>query len=358
MLVPNQIKNFTFQSAGRGAYKAADVEAFKQKVYTAYSELFSEHSAVKGKFSSLASLVEEYNEGKNAIATTMIKAQSFADETINQANEKAEQILAEANSQAEQILGQKKQEADLYAAEKTANADSYLSRAESELDSVLKKASKEAEAYIASVNEKAAAIIANANEQASKIVAAAYGDAQKARNTCDDIVNQANAKLVEIKAEVAEFRKETKRLLSIITPVVDDIDVPDDLPSFESSDNTYEEENEPVVQPIEDFEPFKFDPYAASEFESQSTKNESIENDTDMDDEIIAEVEGQEDTVTDDEINPSVISEKLSASIFKSLDDFDKLIDISSGDMSDESTDGESNGFGFNDSSLTDFDEE
>ncbi|MCM1544778.1 MAG: DivIVA domain-containing protein, partial [Ruminococcus sp.] len=264
MMVPNQIKNFNFQPAGRGTYKASEVDNFKQKVYTAYSEVFSENSALKSKFTSLANLVEEYNEGKNAIATTMIKAQTFADETIKDATAKAEKIVADANAEAEQAFNQKKVETDAYVAEKTAEADSYHSRAQSELDVVLQKAAKEAEAYIVSVNEKAASIIANANEQASKIVSAAYVDAQKARTTCDDILEQANAKLAAMKAEVAEFRKETKRLLSIITPVVDDIDVPDDLPSFGPSENTFEEKADEAVLAESEIEPFKFDPYAVT----------------------------------------------------------------------------------------------
>lgn len=356
MLSPNHIKNFNFQQTGRGTYKASDVDAFKQKIYTAYSELFSENSALKNKFSSLASLVEEYNEGKNAIAVTMIKAQTFADETIKQANSKAEEIIAGANEEAQQTLNQKKLEADAYYEEKIAEANAYHKRAEGELDEVLKEASKQADSYIDSVNEKAAAIIANANEQASKIVAAAYGDAQKARNTCDNIIEQANAKLMSMKAEVAEFRKETKRLLSIITPVVDDIDVPDDIAPLELSSDTYEDKNITADVDIT-LEPFKFNPYANDgDIVHESDESEQSGSDeTEESDEAVVEL-------TEEDYTPSVISEKLSASIFKSLDEFDKLIDETpisdvgeNGADNKGNTDFSSDGSNFD---ITDFDED
>ncbi len=360
MLIPNQIKNYSFPSAGRGTYKASDVDEFKQRIYTAYSELFSENASLKNKFASLASLVEEYNEGKNSIATTMIKAQTFADETIKEARNQAEQIVADAVSKAEQLANEKKTEADNYASEKTADADSYLSRAENELNNVLEKTSKEAEAYIESVNKKAAAIIANANEQASKIVAAAYVDAQKARETCDGIIEQANAKLSTIKAEVAQFRNETKRLLSIIAPAVDDIEVPDVISAIAQSEKQENEampEADTVAQNTE-FEPFSFDPYAGMPSNVGA-------DDTAVDDTASQPAEENETEQAEQVKEPSVISEKLSESIFKKIDDFDKIVDISTDNVQNgvkgyngNNVNFSAGGFDISDFDVSDFDED
>ena len=47
MLSLNQIKMQTFPTAGRGAYRSADVDAFMQQVYVSFTELMSENTMMK-----------------------------------------------------------------------------------------------------------------------------------------------------------------------------------------------------------------------------------------------------------------------------------------------------------------------
>lgn len=164
MMLPNQIKNVSFPLAGRGAYRSAEVDAFQRKVYVAYSELYSENVALKNKFSSLSALVDEYNEGKNSIATAIIKSQALCDKMVGDAKSQADEILSEAQTKAAEEAESKKTFADEYAAEKTAQADEYLKRAETELERVQQDALRQAENYIAGVNEQAAAIIERAKQ--------------------------------------------------------------------------------------------------------------------------------------------------------------------------------------------------
>ena len=140
MLSPNQIKMQTFTSAGRGAYRAADVDAFMQQVYISFTELMSENASMKKKFVSLSSIIDEYNAGKNAIATALVKAQAVADDTMLTAKTDAAQIVADAKDEANRILNETRTQAEAYAREKKETADAYFARAAQELQRVMAEA--------------------------------------------------------------------------------------------------------------------------------------------------------------------------------------------------------------------------
>lgn len=288
MMLPNQIKNYSFSVAKQGMYRAAEVEEFKNKVYTAYSDLVKSNASLKEKFASLSDLVSEYNEGKNSIATTLIKSQSYADEIVEEAKKKAEEFSA-----------QKKQEADKYYDEKIALANELHEKAETELERVMKQVSAKAEEYIEKINAQANDIIASANAQASTIVSRAYGDAKKARETCDDIVAQANKTLPEIKTEVVSFKTQTQKLLNIITQAIDSLDVPDVIEvEFES-----DKETEKQTVQAQSAEEFVYDLSAASsdvEAEIEIAPIEEEPNQIQEDQENEAETFEKENSVSDE----------------------------------------------------------
>lgn len=229
MMLPGQIKNYQLNLTKQGTYKASDVEAFRQKVYAAFCEILSENNALKDKFVSLSDLVSEYNAGKNSIATALIKSQTLADETVKNAQLKADELISDAEKKAQSIYDAKIKEADEYAEEKTLTADNYYNRAKTELDKVLASIDEKAEKHIEEINKKAQEIIMNANEQASEIVSRAYLDAQKAKETCDKILQDAALALPSVRNDVDMFKSQTLQLLSVITDAVEKIDVPDDI---------------------------------------------------------------------------------------------------------------------------------
>ena len=145
MISPNQIKMQTFTSAGRGAYRAADVDAFMQQIYISYTELLSENASLKKKFASLSSIIDEYNAGKNAIATALVKAQAVADDTMRTAKADAQSIVSDAKEEANRILNETQQQAETYAREKKETADAYFDRAEHELQRVMSEAKEQSE---------------------------------------------------------------------------------------------------------------------------------------------------------------------------------------------------------------------
>ena len=330
MIVPNQLKNTSFPLAGRGAYRAQDVDEFQKRVYAAYSELYSENSVLKKKFASLSALVEEYNEGKNSIANAIIKSQALSDKMLEDAKKQAADLLAEAKQKAQELISESKLKADEYVSEKTSTADAYLSRAETELERVKKQAESAAADYTKKVNEKAEQIIANANEQASKIVASAYADAKKASEKCDEIISEAKTELNTIKAEIAAFKKQTEKMISVIVPALDKIEIPDDI-DLDSSIAVTEPEG--ISENKELIEPFVFND---AEPEEDSTKEEP---DSVMPAEEVIEVK-DEDAEPEEFEDVSSVSDKLNSyfsSFFEDIHSSSEHEEATDDDESDES---------------------
>lgn len=229
MLTPNQIKGYPLVQVKQGLYKASDVEAFRQKIYVSYAELASANTQLKEKFSSLSGLVNEYNASKNSIASAIISAQTYANSTKSDADEKAKKTIEQANEKAEEILNRKKAEADEYYSKKKEQADAFFKDADSTHERVMSEIKEKSDEFIKSVNAQAQEIIKNANEQAAKIVACAYEDAKKARETSDQIIHDANKNLPQIKTNVDFFRAQVNSLIASLQKTVDSIDIPEKI---------------------------------------------------------------------------------------------------------------------------------
>ena len=308
MLSPNQIKMQTFTSAGRGAYRAADVDAFMQQVYISFTELMSENASMKKKFVSLSSIIDEYNAGKNAIATALVKAQAVADDTMLTAKTDAAQIVADAKDEANRILNETRTQAEDYAREKKETADAYFARAAQELQRVMTEAKAQSDVYVAEVNAQADALIADANEKAAAIVGAAYKDAKVAKEKTEEIIERANVEIETTRNEILSFKQTALQLLSALVPQVEGID-PDEYavpnleavtqvptleanresaPVFELKETEEQPEEEPVnVQPEAapaaedepDAQPEEDDPFDFSAHDDLIAKMESILHD-------------------------------------------------------------------------------
>lgn len=237
MISPNQIKMQTFTSAGRGAYRAADVDAFMQEIYVSYTELLSENASMKKKFASLSSIIDEYNAGKNAIATALVKAQAVADETLRTAKTDAITIVSDAKEEANNILNESQQKAEAYAREKKEAADAYFDRAEKELQRVIGEAKTQSDAFVKEVNDQASALIADANQKAAAIVGAAYKDAKVAKVKTEEIIERAGVEIETTRNEVLSFKESALQMLSRLLPLVEGID-PDSFVSPDLSAST------------------------------------------------------------------------------------------------------------------------
>lgn len=245
MMLPNQIKMQTFSSASRGSYKSIEVDSFMQRVYASYAELYSENGELKKKFASLRDIIEEYNEGKNAIATALVKAQTVADQTVESAKNASDAMLADAERKANDLVEEKTKEACEYAEKMKQTADSELEKAREEIRRLTEQANNEAKKYIDEVNAKAKQILADANEKSAQIVARAYGDAKKAEDKKNEIIDAAKREYEAVKGEITEFKNSALSLMNILQPKLEALSIPDfdfeaeqteEEPSFEPSD--------------------------------------------------------------------------------------------------------------------------
>ncbi len=312
MMLPNQIINQRFSQAGKGGYRASEVDAFIQRVFQNYNKLYNENNVLKERLSAITPLIDEYNENKRAIADALIWAKTTSDKTLEQAQQEAKEIVEAANADGQKIIADKTAEAQSVYAQELNSTEIALENAKTELEMTRNQAKSFSERYIAEINAKAASVIEDANSNASKIVADAYKDAQTARDKADAIIRKANEELEFIKSEAFKLKSEIERAVKIAADsvaefTIDDIEpevVPDteiiqpkqiDVSEIEEFTFDFAEKTiveEPVFEDSEDKKET-----AGSEVESEEMPSFEIE--TVVDDENF--VEKEENTVNTDD---------------------------------------------------------
>lgn len=75
MLVPQDIKNKTFEKAVFGGYDMASVDDFLEEIYASLSEANKESQTLKAKLKVLASKIEEYRESESGMSRALIAAE-------------------------------------------------------------------------------------------------------------------------------------------------------------------------------------------------------------------------------------------------------------------------------------------
>ncbi len=244
MMLPNQIKMQSFSPAGRGAYKSAEVDSFVQKLYVSYNELYSENAELKKKFASLRDIIEEYNAGKNAIATAIVKAQTVADQTVESAKNAYDAMLADGERKAQALVDEKVAEATTYAEEVRRKADEYFEETKEEAKLESENLKQKAKEQYDEAAEKAKELIDDANNKAAAIVAAAYGDAKKAQEKRDELLCEAKNQLDTIKAQFLTFKSDSIELMKDLLPKLEALTVPE----IEIEEKEAVAESEPVVE--------------------------------------------------------------------------------------------------------------
>ncbi len=232
---------------GRGAYKSSEVDTFVSRVYSSYNELYNENAELKKKFASLRDIIEEYNAGKNAIATALVKAQTVADQTVESAKNAYDAMIADGEKKAKSLVDEKVKEAENYAEEIKKKADAYLENVKAELQRATEQTKTEAEKYVAEINERAKEIIDNANQKAASIVASAYGDAKKAEDKKNEILLEAKTQLSTVKDELTSFKKDSLKLMKGLLPKLEALSIP-------NIEIEADEESVPAVEPTEEAE--------------------------------------------------------------------------------------------------------
>ena len=154
MLTPDKIREKSFQTTGRGSYRAEDVDNFLSEVTASYEQMFKENGDLIKKITLLAKKIEEYRADEESLKMALLNAQKLADKIVAEAKETAEKENAEINAEtarlheiAEKVAAEVKENAE-------AEAEKIVADAKAEADKLLADANAQAKDILGNINRK------------------------------------------------------------------------------------------------------------------------------------------------------------------------------------------------------------
>ncbi len=101
MITPLDIENKKFAKQMVNGYSVDEVDDFLDDLTVEYEKLFKENSEYKTKVEKLEEDMEHYKTIETTLQSTLVMAQSTAEEVKEVANKQAEQIVNEAKANAQ-----------------------------------------------------------------------------------------------------------------------------------------------------------------------------------------------------------------------------------------------------------------
>ena len=279
MLTPDKIKEKSFQTTGRGSYRADDVNNFLSEVSASYEQMFKENSDLIKKITLLAKKVEEYRADEESLKMALLNAQKLADKIVAEAKETAEKENAEINAETARLHEIAENVAKDAEENAKAKADKIIADAQAEADKILSDANAQAKDILGNINRKVTheslvyeMIQKEASEFKSKLVAM-YKDHINLINQLPEFVqeklDEAEETVEEPVEDVVEetITEEEPVVIEEETPVVVIDEIEETIDEVEEMvEETVEEieveevlENEEVVEEPEVKKPFKLD---------------------------------------------------------------------------------------------------
>lgn len=211
-MLPNEILSVRFSKNGKDGYRITEVDSFKNKVYESFNKVYNENNILNGRVNELNALIQKYNSDKEAIASTLIYAQSTADKTLSEARQKADDIVNEAIERAEREY----KERIVAAEEKLRSLQEDYDRTKAELE-------KYSATYTENVNAQALDIIEKSNSKAASIVAEAKTEADKIVSENNAFVDEAKSELQKIGEAIAKLKADAFEVTTKINSLTDGV---------------------------------------------------------------------------------------------------------------------------------------
>ena len=211
-MLPNEILSVRFSKNGKDGYRISEVDSFKNKVYEIYSKVYNENNILNGRVSELNALIQKYNSDKEAIASTLIYAQSTADKTLSEARQKADDIVNEAIAKAEKEYADKIKASE----DKLVSLEAEYERTKAELE-------KYSATYTENINVQAKDIIEKANSKAASIIAEAKTEADKIAEENRVIVADAKVELKKIGETIAKLKADAFEVTTRINALTEEV---------------------------------------------------------------------------------------------------------------------------------------
>lgn len=103
MITPLDIQNKEFKRVFRG-YDIESVETFLDEILEEYERIYKQNSELKDKVELLSDHLRQYNTMEETLKSTLIVAQTTAEEVTVAARQKGENIIDDAQLKAEDII--------------------------------------------------------------------------------------------------------------------------------------------------------------------------------------------------------------------------------------------------------------
>ncbi len=208
MLTPNKIKGYQFQQAGRGTYRADEVDDFLNQIVESYEQVFKENGELVKKLSILATKLDEYRKEETSVRKALVNAQTFIDKMIDDANKESKKIIAEAESRAQNVDSITNAKIKVMVDEVEGKMRIAYEKATSQAKQTKENAHKEAETLILEAHERADKMIAEAKLSASEILEGANKEAHKEAELLKAEIEKEKEILDNLKATSNQFKTE------------------------------------------------------------------------------------------------------------------------------------------------------
>lgn len=228
MLTPERIKERTFQTAGRGSYRAEDVDGFMNEVSASYEQMYKENTDLIKKISILAKKVEEYRADEDSLKMALLNAQKLADK-----------IVAEAKETAANEVASVKAETDKLRADAASDAAALELNAKNESESLLESSKKEADAILTSAKAEAERVVNEANATAKEIL----GGINRKVTKESLVLEMMQKESTMFKQRLVSMYKEHINLINKLPEIVDE-----ELDQKEAEETAAEVVSEPVTE--------------------------------------------------------------------------------------------------------------
>lgn len=104
MLTPLDIENKRFSKQMMNGYSCGEVDDFLDELTIDYEKLYKENSEIKDKLEESISNLEKYKSIESTLQSTLLMAQSTAEDIKKVARQEAEQIKKNAENESKETL--------------------------------------------------------------------------------------------------------------------------------------------------------------------------------------------------------------------------------------------------------------
>ncbi len=208
MLTPNKIRGYQFQQAGRGTYRADEVDDFLNQVVESYEQVFKENGELVKKLSILATKLDEYRREETSVRRALANAQNFIDKLVEDASKEAEKVVAEAQERAKNVDAITNAKIKVMVDEVEGKMRIAYDKATAQAKQTKDNAIAQAETILLEAREKSEKIVSDAKKESAEIIGGATSTALKEAEALRLQIEKEKELLDKLKAMSNQFKTE------------------------------------------------------------------------------------------------------------------------------------------------------